>query len=288
MMNRRIISSLVLALVITASATYAQDKQTEKPKKETKPVKNTFEATTLINNQTIEVLKKKTLQLVIQHRFGNMDEGISDLFGIFGPANIRIGLNYGITQRLMVGIGGTKSNHMYNLQWKYKLLRQTKSGSMPLTLTYYGDAEINTSEDTSKTFSNRIAYFHQLLIGRKFGKKLALQLAPSITHYNLIDTISYGDIQHDNININLSGRFNFSPQSSLIFEYNLPLTASEDLGTKPDLGIGVEISTGGHAFQLFLTTASGINNSTNTVYNTNDFTQGEMMLGFNISRKWRF
>jgi len=286
---KRILYATVLSLIFSVSGSYAQDEAAIAKKKESKPVKNTFETLALINYQTIEVLRKKTLQFEIEHRFGKMDQGIEDLYGIFGPANVRLGLKYGITERLTVGFGATKNNHLYDLEWKYKILKQTKSGSIPFTLTYYGNVQINTSvDDNFKTLSNRMAYFHQILIGRKFGKKLSLQIAPSFTHYNLVDTVRYSDIRHNNFNITVGGRYNFSAQSSLIFEYSHPLNASVDVGTKPDLGIGVEISTGGHAFQIFFTTASGINNANNTVYNTNDFTKGEILLGFNISRKWRF
>ncbi|MFQ5335300.1 MAG: DUF5777 family beta-barrel protein [Flavobacteriales bacterium] len=286
------LSIIACILIFCAGVLWAQekDKTEDKPKKEVKPVKHTFDSEELINVQTTEMLRKKSLQFQIQHRFGSMENGISDLYGIFGAANIRLGLNYGITDRLNVGIGGAKTKHLYDLLWKYKILRQSKSGSMPISMVYFGDAEINTMDDDNfQTLSNRMAYFHQLLIARKFSKKISFQVGASLTHHNFIDTPdSLTDLSHDNINICGAGRFNFSPQSSLILMYNHPLTPSDSVGTKPDLGLGVEISTGNHSFQIFVATAGLISYQENAVFNTNDFTAGEIMLGFNIVRKWRF
>jgi len=277
----------------------AQENETKKDEKDKRPVKSPFSTGALINGQTIVVNPAKTLQFNIQHRFGKINsQGIKDLYGLFGASNIRLGISYNPIENLQIGFGTTKNYKLQDLNWKWSILRQTRSGSVPFAVTYYGNVVYDARDKTYFTnpdpadsivhSSWRFAYFHQILIGRKFGKKFALQLAPSITHFNLVDSISYGDLKHDNISVSVAGRYNFSAQSSIIFEYSHPLTASEDVGTKPDMGIGLEVATSGHAFQIFLTTASGINDAYNAVYNTNDFTLGEMVLGFNISRKWRF
>ncbi len=268
--------------------------EAEKPKKEVKLIKDTFEDGLLINNQSVEVLRKNTLQFGIQHRFGRIDKGFEedqnfDLLGILGPSNIRIGLKYGISDKITVGIGGTKNFGLYNIEWKYKILSQAESGGMPVTLSYYGNFVANTiSADYFKHTIDRLSYFHQLLIARKLTKKLSLQIAAAVSHFNIIDTISYADMKNDNFNICFGGRYVIGAMGAFLFEYSHPITRSEILDAKPDLGIGFEISTRSHVFQIFLGTANGIINQRNVVFNTNDFKKLQMGLGFNITRNWNF
>lgn len=289
---------VTIALIIGFGSGYSQentgDGKKSKTKEAPKLAKNTFDNVILINNQTTEVLRKNALQMVIQHRFGRMDRGFKpdnsfDLFGIFGPSNIRVGFNFGITDRLMVGIGGTKNNNLYNLQWKYQILRQTKTAGMPVSVAYYGNTAINiTKSNDFTTFSERLSYFHQILIARKFNRKLSIQIAPSVAHFNIVDSTRFQDISHDNFSLGISGKYAFGAQTAVIFEYTQPFTISESIGTKPDLCIGIEIATGGHSFQIFISTANSIINQRNLVYNNRDFMKGEIQLGFNILRRWNF
>lgn len=270
--------------------------QKNKTKTENKPVKHTFEHSILINSQTIKTFKKNSLQFEIQHRFGRIDQGFEegknfDLFGILGAANIRVGVNYSFTDKLALGLGATKNNYLYDIQWKYKVLQQTKSKAIPLTVVYYGNTSVKTVKDDDLIFVNRLSYFHQLLVARKFNSRLSLQVAPLISHFNLVDTIGERDVKHTNFGTSFSGRFNVSPQGSILLEYNQPFTVSDfssDLKTLPDVGIGFEIATKGHIFQFFITSAISIINQYNMVENTNNFAKGEVFLGFNISRNWSF
>lgn len=270
--------------------------QENKTKTENKPVKHTFEHSMLINNQTIKTFKKNSLQFGIQHRFGRINQGFEegknfDLFGILGTANIRVGVNYSITDKMSLGLGATKNNYLYDIQWKYKVLQQTKSNAIPITIVYFGNTSVKTVKEDDLIFVNRLSYFHQLLIARKFNSRLSLQVAPLISYFNLVDTIGEKDAKHINFGSSFSGRFNVSPQGSIILEYNQPFTVSDfsnDLKTLPDVGIGFEIATKGHIFQFFITSAISIINQYNMVENTNNFAEGEVFLGFNISRNWNF
>ncbi|OFY70249.1 MAG: hypothetical protein A3G23_08890 [Bacteroidetes bacterium RIFCSPLOWO2_12_FULL_37_12] len=254
------------------------------------PEKNTFEDLTVINNVSMETLNKKALSFSIQHRFGNVNEGFKkdqnfDLLGIFAPANVRLGLDFGITDRFMLGIGGTKNNYLYDLEWKYRIIRQGTKGGSPLSVTYYGLGARNSKlDDKFKTFSSRLSFFHQLIMARKITKKLSLQIAASVSHFNLVDSL----MNNDNYSYHFAGRYQFSPQSSILLEYNAPITKAKLFETKPDLAFGWEIATRGHSFQIFLCTANSIVKQYDNTYNVNDFSKGEMMIGFNISRRWKF
>ena len=282
------IFQLSLLWIFFALAGYAQEAAEEK-KVDDRPVSSTFESSMLIDNQTNIIPDKKTLEMQIQHRFGPMTNGFSDLFGIYAPgANIRMGFNYSIMDRLMVGYGLTKKNMYSDFQIKYALLRQTRSGRIPLSLTLYGNAAIDSRDSEvfgeGYKFIDRMSYFGQLIVSRKFANWLSLQVHGSYTHYNLVAA----DTDHDKIGVGINGRIKFSPQSSIIFQYDHPISVHGKSESKPNLGFGYEVSTFTHAFQIYVGTAQGIIQQDNYMYNQNDFTKGEMMFGFTITRLWQF
>ena len=167
---------------------------------------------------------------------------------------------------------------------------------MPVSLTLFANLALDGRNkdvfgiDYSST--NRISYFSQAIVSRKFTDWLSLQVAGSFTHYNSVDTI----LDHDKVGIHFSGRVKFSPQSSFIFNYDIPLDieslyssyGNEALKPKPNLAFGVEIATSTHAFQIFIGTADGLLPQDVMMYNQNDFTKGEMALAFSITRLWNF
>ncbi len=289
--NYFIISGLLIML-FTSGVIMAQDstKVVTTESKPKAPVKSTFETGTLINNQTVTVLNKKKLEMMIQHRFGIVETS-SDLFGLFAPSNIRFGFDYGITNRLNVGIGVTKNKRLYDLNWKYLLLKQTKNGGSPVSVAYYGNASrsaVDTAnfknQENEYVGANRFSYFHELMIAKKLNKKISLQLAGTYSHLNIVDTLMRNDV----IGISFAGRFKFSAQSSLMVEFDYLLTPHTDYVQKPNLGIGYEVSTGTHQFQVFVCTADAINNAQIMMYNQNDFTKAQFLIGFNITRNWAF
>ncbi len=255
-------------------------------------VTNTFNAATLIENQTVVSPYKGGLELMIHHRF-SLIEDIKNLYGIYGAANTRLGLNYGISDRIMLGAGTTKDYKLQDIQWKYAILRQTADNSMPVSLSYYGNmvidarADENFGPEESYKFMHRLSYFTQLIIARKFGEKLSLQVAPSAAYFNSVpiysDTTGYKNF---NLGIHAGGRYNFVGNHSIMLEYDQLLTKqdlSDEDHPKPNLALGWEINTPTHAFQLFVTNYSNIINQYNLLYNTNDLTDWEFLVGFNIT-----
>jgi len=258
--------------------------------KSSDPVESTFSTGYLIDNQTVATPAKGKLELMIQHRFSIIDE-IDDLFGIYGSANTRLGLSYGITNRLMIGVGTTKDYKLQDLSWKYLILQQTQDNSMPLSLSYYGNivAELTTEDNFGPTDSfkqiHRFSYFTQLIAARKFNDKLSLQVAPSVAYYNAVprysDTTGYKNL---NFALSVGGRYNIFGNHSVIVEYDQLLTKQElDVQPKPNLSIGWEIATPTHAFQIFVANYNMIINQKNLLFNTNDFAKGDYLFGFNIT-----
>lgn len=243
-----------------------------------------FESATLIDNQTNELFGKNTLDVQMQHRFGLIDE-TNSLAGIYGDgANIRIALSYALHDRLTVGFGTTKNSRLQDFNWKAALLRQTRSNSMPVSVTYYGNFTIDARPESSfNLVQDRYSFFNQLIIAKKFGQNLSLQIAPSISHFNAVDP----DMKNDMIAIAFGGRAKISPNTAIIFDYSQPITDFES-DPQPGISLGAEFATSGHTFQIFVSNYSGIVQQQNYMKNENDFFDGDILLGFNITRRYNF
>ena len=297
---------LVLVFTIATTGLFAQDAAPEaKPAAE--KVKGTFENGVTINNQTVATPHKSALDFNIQHRFGAV-KGKSDLYGLFAPSNIRLGLTYGILSNLSLGFGATKNKRLYDLNWKYTPIIQTTDNSVPVTLSYYGNAAVcalpkanfyansdTRGIDSSNIFIDRMNFIHELMVAGKINDKISVQLALSYTHFNLVDS----GFQHDIIGCSFVGRYRFSPQSSVLVEFDNPITKHSGAAKqKPNLGIGWEVSTGSHQFQMFLCSADAISYNQIMGYNQNQFDKAfkkkgfkeynTFVLGFNITRELGF
>lgn len=273
----------------------AQDETESTPKD--KPVRYPFASGWLIDNQTCVIPSKNTLEWSIQHRFGTMDNGSTDIWGLYAPgANIRNGFNYSILDNLQVGYGLTLKNMYSDFNVKYAVLQQTRKNTIPVAVTVYANMAIDGRNEsafgTDYKFSNRLSYFSQLIVGRKINHWLSLQVHSSFSHYNSVDST----MNHDVIGIGFNGRINFSPQSSFLFQYDIPLkiesiSEQHDFeAAKPNFGVGYEVSTSTHAFQIYITSANGILPQDNYTYNKFDLSNGfsDLMFGFTITRLWGF
>ena len=285
---------LLIIFFVSANA-FAQDeekKEGEKKEEVSKPAKPAFESAQLMDEQSVVVPSKKTLEMNMQHRFGTMENGIKDLFGIYGSANIRIGFSYVPINNLAIGFGFTKLNKYVDVNAKYAILKQKKNNSMPISVSIFGNAVIDTRE---KSFFPkdvyRLSYFGELIIASRITPKISLQLTPSYSHFNAADSLYKNDI----IAVGLSGRYKFSPQSSVMFNYTQQLTKHNDPNFKlqPGITVGWEIATSAHCFQMFATTFSGIVPQRNISYTENRLSSGtfatsQFLIGFNITRLWSF
>lgn len=261
-------------------------------------VKNTFEGNFIIDNQTVMVPIKGTFEFDIQHRFGTVNNGFSDLFGMFSGATMKLGFSYTPVNNLQVGFDATNENMEVDLNLKYAILKQTKDGSMPLSVTYFGNAMADTRKKDANTVfvtvGDRFAYFNQIIIARKFSDKFSLQVAPSYTHFN--DLLGYQDaagnvkpiFNNDNFSIAASGRYKISDESSIIVNYDQPLTQNPANNPRPNISFGIDMRTSGHDFQIFFGNYSSLMPENNALFNQNDYRKGQFLIGFNISRLWNF
>jgi len=280
---------IVLILLLFISPIFAQEETQTREK--SKPVRFTFGTTILIDNHTVATPYKGGLELEIHHRF-SLIENYHNLFGIYGSANTRIGLNYGITDRLMIGAGTTKDYKLQDIQWKYLILQQTEENSIPVSLSYYGNivADLRKEEEFGPAASfreiHRLSYFTQLIVARKINEMFSVQVAPSLAYFNSVPLNSDTTAGYKNLNLGLSAgaRANLFGSHSLLLEYDQLLTKQDpDEQTKLNLSLGWEINTATHTFQIFVANYSQIINQRNLVFNTNDFTKGKYLVGFNIT-----
>lgn len=268
-------------------------------------VTETFSGNRTINLQTVETMKKKTLGYRIVHRFSELETGPYGGFGMDGPATIGIQFDYGISDRITVGLGKMTWNKMTQAYGKFKILSQ--SGSMPVTLTGFARVGINnmktedlfgTGRDSVFTpFTNRMTFVTSLMVARKFGERFSVQVQPMLIHYNL-DYGTYLFSEHSNdifaVAAQLSWKFN--KRLALNLEYTHAfgnyVAELERPNYHDNLGLGLDIKTGGHVFQIVLINTFAIDeefavpfNFTDMFdWNKNDGIAGGLRLGFNIQR----
>ena len=282
----------ILIAVLLPILMVSQDTEVKKVK--SKPVREPFACPTVIDNQTILIPTAKTLEFVIEHRFDKI-ENISNLFGIYGSSNIRLGANYSITNKLSVGYGITKYRMLSDFRIKYNILEQTRDNKMPIALSAYGNMGIDGRNESyfgeDYKFTNRFSYFAELIVARKLTDWLSLQVSGSFAHINRVDSL----LEHDKFGITISGRARFSPQSSVIFNYGIPLDikAIQEHTTlnyppQPNFGIGYEVATSTHCFQIFVSSSTDLSPQYILSTNQYDWLDGDLFFGFTITRLWSF
>lgn len=243
----------------------------------------TFKATRLSNGHSVETLAGGVLDVRISHRFGYLNTGIEELFGL-DQATTRLALEYGVTDQLMVGVGRSSYQKEVDGFLKYKLLRQATNGS-PVTVTGFSSMMLKTSSYADPTRENYItsqmSYAFQGLIARKFTESFSLQLMPSMVHYNLAPAPNTNNNLYA---LGVGGRLKMTRRISLNAEYYYQLPSTQYEGTTNSLALGFDIETGGHVFQLYFTNSTGIIERPFITETTGDFFKGDIHFGFHISR----
>ncbi len=249
-------------------------------------VESSFKGTRVVNAQSLELPRPKILQFMIQHRFGSIENGFYDLFGM-DYATIRFDFNYGLTERLSFGVGRSSLDKIYDIFVKTKLLRQSSgTRSFPVSVLLYSDIGIDTKRKSENDpavkdeYLNRLLYVNQLIIGRKFNRSLSLEILPTLIHRNLVPT---NQDDHDLVSVGIAGRYKLSNRISVNADYFIPLgDRSEDY--QNSVAIGVDYETGGHVFQVMIANSQGPYEYTFIENARGNFSTGVLYLGFNISR----
>ncbi len=252
----------------------------------------TFKSTRAVNLHTSEVLGRRALDFRIAHRFSALNTGAYNAWGIDGPVNIQLSLEYSYDGRLMFGLARSSQDKMVDVFLKYRLIRQTIDGKTPFSVTwfsgmYYNNTNLSAggpSENMYANSTNRLSYVHQLIIARKFNSNFSFQISPTYVHYNIVNLTKENN---DSYSMGFVTRIKYSKRAAIVLEYVLRLSTYSPATYYDSMGIGWEIETGGHVFSVHLTNSLAIAENEFIPYTNTSWSggvNGGVRLGFNISR----
>ena len=282
-------------MLAVVSAGYAQEdlldilEEEEKKAPITEYAYATFKATRVINGQSVELTSKNELTFVIQHRFGKINEGFYGLFGL-DQSTIRFGFEYGVFRWLNIGVGRSSFKKTFDGTIKLKIARQqTGARTFPLTIGLFSSVATSTLKwddpDRPNYYTSRMSFTHQILIARKFGNAVSVQLSPSYVHRNMVAT---AEDQNDVYAMGFAGRVKLTNRMAINAEYFYQLDGYNKSVTFDALALGIDMETGGHVFQVMVTNSKGMIDPYFIAETTGDISKGELYLGFNISRVFSF
>jgi len=289
-MKINIRNAAVLVLLLIGTSAKAQedllnlvDKGDSKPKKEY--VKYAFKSTRVINGHSMEFLSPGTMDFRILHRFGPTNQGYKNFFGL-DQASMRMGFDFGLYRNLMIGFGRSTYKKEVDAYFKYApLMQSTGTGSFPFTVAIVAGATLNTSPWQDTTIHNylttRLAYYYQVILGRKFTEGFTLQLTPTMVHNNLVPFTSQ---PNDVFSLGVGGRLKLTQRLAITWDYFHRFNGLEKDVTFNPVSLGLDIETGGHVFQLHFSNATGMNERAFITETTNRIDKVELRFGFNLSR----
>lgn len=240
------------------------------------PVKSIFKTTKIVNGHSAKLVSKGDLLLLIQHRFGPINSGAYNFYGL-DNAQVRIGLEYGISDKFNLSIGRSSFLKTIDITLKAILLNQISNNKASFKINYLSSIFFK-QEIENKNINEQLSYLHQFLLAKKVNDKFSLQLSPTLVHYNYVlngqknDKLAIGT----GIRYKINNRLSFNSEYFFQF-YNINESVSP-------LSFGFDIETGGHVFQLHLTNVPAMFEKAFIFENFESWTDGDIYFGFNISR----
>ena len=265
---------LVLGLILLSSTCMAQG-----------TLEGIFSGTRMINGHSLETNKEGELEMIISHRFGRINGGGYEFFGL-DQATIRLGLEYSLWDGMMVGVGRSSFEKTYDAFAKIRLFRQSRSyQGMPFGATYLTSMAYKTLREFDPIKDDlpaaNLFFTHQLLIGGRAGERFSWQLMPTLVHRNFVET---AEEAHDVFALGGGFRIGISKNMSLVVEYYGPFAGQLTEDRLPSLAFGLDIDTGGHVFQIHVTNSRGMVEKVFITDTTGDWSRGDLHIGFNIGR----
>ena len=242
-----------------------------------------FKGTKIVNGQSVELRSKGVLQFQIQHRFGTLNSGFYNLYGL-DNSQIRLGLEYGFKDWFSIGVGRSSDLKTLDLNTKFRLIRQASGSQLfPFTMVLNSAVFVKQNrwsdmKDENFSFTNQLSYAQQLLLARKINRDLTIQLSPTVVHYNLVETENE---LNDKYAIGIGGRQKLTKRVSLNAEYFYQLN---DKIYNNVLSLGFDIQIGGHVFQLHLSNSPAMIEPAFITKTTDNWLNGDIYFGFNLSR----
>lgn len=284
-MKKIFLSIFVILISIQISAQDLLDLLDNETPKVENIVTSTFKGTRIINGHSIENRKNDELEFIISHRFGRINLGFDELFGL-DQSNIRFALEYGLTNNVTIGFGRSSFEKTYDTFLKYSMVKQkTGENAFPFAISLFGSIAAKTIKDfdpaDKRTFAESLFYVGQVLIARKVSPSFSFQVTPTYVHRNLVKVAAD---PHDIFAVGLGTRIKLSNRVSLNTEYYHTFNELTSINTRNSLAFGVDIETGGHVFQLILSNAITMIEKSFITETTGNLFGGDIHFGFNISR----
>ena len=249
-----------------------------------------FNGSHIVNSQSTNMLDPGRLNFLISHRFGTLNEGAFNLFGLDYSA-VRLGFEYGISKKLTAGIGRSSLGKNYDGYLKYRMITQTEgSKNVPVSVVWFGSTafsavEVRQNKNASDNyrFSNQLVYTLQALISREFSGKFSLQVNPTLIHRNETED---NNSDNDIFSLGLGARFKLSRRMHLNADYYYTFNPDEGREVYNPLAVGLDIVTGGHVFKVYLANSAGMIEKEFVTNTTSDFFDGDIRLGFTVLRSF--
>ena len=248
-------------------------------------VTGTFKSSRVVNNHSVEFIGKGVLDVRILHRFGLLNSGFSNLYGL-DQATMRLGFDYGLSKNLTVGIGRSTFEKEWDGLVKWRIVQQSRGTSaFPVSIVWVSGLTINTiptnGADPKISVSDRSGYYHELILGRKFNSIFSLQLNSKLVHRNLVHL--EGE-KNDVYATGVGARLKLSRRIALVADYDYVVSGLVRNQHANPLALGFDIETGGHVFQLHFSNTEGLNERAFITQTSNKWTKGDINFGFNLSR----
>lgn len=262
-------------------------------------INETFSGTRVLNNHSVEMIPKRQLEFIVAHKFGDLagsEGGIQNFFGFDNLADVRIAFEYGVFDKLDIGVGRDKGvglvTGVIDGYGKYKILSQKESG-MPISLVftsslilpYKAATEDATLVTSYPRFINRFTFTNQLLIARKFSNRLSIQANLGYNHRNFVKFEDKNEL----VFAGVSTRLRLTKVFGILVEYNHVLNLAESaINTHQNpLSIGIELLTGGHSFVLNFSNSQALNENLFIPNTTSNWLDGQFRFGFSINRRFK-
>lgn len=277
---------ILLFLFLLSSSGFAQAQLERKLANPNQPVDLTFHAPRHINLLTVEPLGPKTMHFSIMHTFGTVGSGVENFFGLDNGANIQFSFEFGLSEKLSLGVARSSQDKVYSTFARYHLLQQTQSNSIPVSISVAGGVGIITNSykflpvSEQPDFQDRWVYSGQVMFARRFSPKFSAQASPMMALFaNPLSVYQIQGNQNFYLALGLSGKWKVSERSSLTLQY-IPNLNSE---LRSNLGIGWDVEAGGHVFQMYFVTSQSLNEAY-LLAGGNGVPGEGFRLGFNVNR----
>ncbi len=249
-------------------------------------VTNAFKSSRVVNGHSMEFIGKGVMDVRILHRFGLINSGGNNLWGL-DQASMRFGFDYGILKSLTVGFGRSNVNKEWDGFIKFRPIWQSTGGKWPspvsvVIVTGMTYSTMPWADPNRKNFlTSRMGFYNELIIGRKFGERFSMQLAPTFVHRNIVALATDANNVYA---LGVGARFKLSKRTAFVVDYHYIAKGLDRNVYKDPLSIGFDIETGGHVFQLHFSNSSGMNEKAFITTTTNKWEKAEIRFGFNLSR----